>query len=40
MWIKHITTKSDTASAIKKIKTTAEVEVGRPLHVLRMDNGG
>jgi transposase InsO family protein len=40
MWLTLITAKSDAASAIKKVKSAAELEVGRPLRVLRTDNGG
>jgi transposase InsO family protein len=40
MWIKLLTAKSDAAASIKVIKAAAKVEVGRPPHVLRTDNGG
>jgi transposase InsO family protein len=40
MWLKLLTAKSDTAAGIKEIKAATELEVGRPLRVLRTDNGG
>jgi hypothetical protein len=40
MWLKLLTAKSDAPAAIKEIKAATELEVGRPLRVLRTDNGG
>jgi hypothetical protein len=40
MWISLISAKSDVAAAIKQVKAEAEKEIGRPLRVLRIDNGG
>jgi hypothetical protein len=40
MWISLILAKSDVAAAIKQVKAEAEKEIGRPLRVLRIDNGG
>jgi transposase InsO family protein len=40
MWLTLLLAKGDAASAIKAVKATAELEVGRPLCVLRTDNGG
>ena len=40
MWIALLSAKSDAAATIKRIKASAELEVGRPLRVLRIDNGG
>jgi transposase InsO family protein len=40
MWIELLTAKSDAATSIKAIKVAAKVKVGRPLRVLRTDNGG
>jgi transposase InsO family protein len=38
MWFTLLSAKSDVASAIKKVKAAAELEVGCPLRMLRMDN--
>lgn len=40
MWISLLAMKGDAAAAIKKFKAATELEVGRPLRVLRTDNGG
>jgi transposase InsO family protein len=37
MWLTLLSAKGDAASAIK---AAAEMEVGRPLHILRTDNSG
>jgi transposase InsO family protein len=37
MWLTLLSTKGDAASTIK---VAAELEVGRPLRVVRTDNGG
>jgi transposase InsO family protein len=40
MWLTLLSAKGDATSAIKVIKATVELEVGRSLHMLRTDNGG
>jgi hypothetical protein len=39
MWLTLLSVKGNAASVIKAIKAAAELEVGRPLWVLRTDNG-
>jgi hypothetical protein len=40
MWVAILAAKSDTLAALKKFQAKVEVESGRRLHVLRIDNGG
>jgi hypothetical protein len=40
MWLTLLSAKGDAVSAIKAVKAAVELEVGRPLHLLRTDNGG
>jgi transposase InsO family protein len=40
MWLTLLSAKGDAVLAIKAVKAAAELEVGRPLRVLKMDNGG
>jgi hypothetical protein len=39
-WISLITTRSDVVSAVKKMKATTELGVGRPPWMLRLENSG
>ena len=40
MWVLLLSAKGETTEAVKRFKVAAEMESGRKLRVLRMDNGG
>lgn len=40
MWVMLLTTKDQAATAIKRFRTSVEVETGKKLQLLRIDHGG